>query len=38
MKRKTSRTDGDSGYVLLSRYDGNIALIVAVRRQREIGY
>ena len=29
---------GDSGYVVLYRYDGNIALIVAVRHQREIGY
>ncbi len=38
MKRKTSRTDGDLGDVLLSRYDGKTALIVAVRRQREIGY
>lgn len=29
---------GDSGYVLLYRYDGNTALVVAVRHQREIGY
>ena len=29
---------GDSGYVVLYRYDGKTALIVAVRHQREIGY
>jgi plasmid stabilization system protein ParE len=29
---------GDSGYVALYRYDGETALIVAVRHQREAGY
>jgi len=29
---------GDSGYVLLYRFDGTIAAILAVRHQREVGY
>ena len=29
---------GDSGYVALYRYDGNTAIILAVRHQREAGY
>jgi hypothetical protein len=29
---------GDSGYVALYRYDGETALIVAVRHQKEAGY
>ncbi len=29
---------GDSGYVALYRYDGQTAVIVAVRHQREVGY
>lgn len=29
---------GDSGYVVLYRYDGNTAIILAVRHQREAGY
>jgi plasmid stabilization system protein ParE len=29
---------GDSGYVVLYRYDGNTAIILAVRHQRELGY
>ena len=29
---------GDSGYVALYRYDGQTAVIVAVRHQREAGY
>jgi plasmid stabilization system protein ParE len=29
---------GDSGYVALYHYDGETALIVAVRHQREAGY
>jgi plasmid stabilization system protein ParE len=29
---------GDSGYIALYRYDGETALIVAVRHQREAGY
>lgn len=29
---------GDSGYVVLYRYDGETAVILAVRHQREIGY
>ena len=29
---------GDSGYVLLYRFDGTIAAILAVRHQREAGY
>ena len=29
---------GDSGYVALYRYDGDTAVILAVRHQREIGY
>ena len=29
---------GDSGYVALYRYDGRIAVILAVRHQREVGY
>ena len=29
---------GDSGYVALYHYDGETALVVAVRHQREAGY
>jgi plasmid stabilization system protein ParE len=29
---------GDSGYVVLYRYDGETAVILAVRHQREAGY
>lgn len=29
---------GDSGYIVLYRYDGHTALIVAVRHQKEAGY
>ena len=29
---------GDSGYIALYHYDGNRALIVAVRHQKEVGY
>ena len=29
---------GDSGYVVLYRYDGRNAVILAVRQQREVGY
>lgn len=29
---------GDSGYVALYRYDGKIAMVVAVRHQKEAGY
>ncbi len=29
---------GDSGYIALYRYDGQTAVIVAVRHQREAGY
>ncbi|MDE1998247.1 MAG: type II toxin-antitoxin system RelE/ParE family toxin [Burkholderiales bacterium] len=29
---------GDSGYVALYRYDGDTAVILAVRHQREVGY
>ena len=29
---------GDSGYIALYRFDGQTAVIVAVRHQKEIGY
>lgn len=29
---------GDSGYIVLYRYDGETAVILAVRHQRESGY
>ena len=29
---------GDSGYIVLYRFDGNTAVIVAVRHQKEAGY
>jgi len=29
---------GDSGYIALYRYDGQTALILAVRHQSEVGY
>jgi len=29
---------GDSGYVVLYRFDGQTAVILAVRHQREAGY
>ena len=29
---------GDSGYVALYRYDGQTALILAIRHQKEVGY
>ena len=29
---------GDSGYIALYRYEGEKALIVAVRHQKEVGY
>lgn len=29
---------GDSGYVALYRYEGSVAVILAVRHQREAGY
>ncbi|WP_028301865.1 type II toxin-antitoxin system RelE/ParE family toxin [Oceanospirillum beijerinckii] len=29
---------GSSGYVALYRYDGDIALILAVKHQKEVGY
>ena len=29
---------GDSGYIVLYRYDGQTALIVAVRHQKEVGH
>jgi plasmid stabilization system protein ParE len=29
---------GDSGYIVLYRYDGQNAVIVAVRHQKEVGY
>ncbi|HUW36368.1 MAG TPA: type II toxin-antitoxin system RelE/ParE family toxin [Rhodocyclaceae bacterium] len=29
---------GDSGYVALYRFDGQTAIILAVRHQREVGY
>lgn len=29
---------GDSGYVVLYRHDGQAAVILAVRHQREVGY
>lgn len=29
---------GDSGYIALYRYDGNSAMILAVRHQKEAGY
>ena len=31
-------TFGDSGYLVLYHYDGQSAVIVAVRHQREAGY
>lgn len=29
---------GDNGYIVLYRYDGQTAMIVAVRHQKEVGY
>ena len=29
---------GDSGYIVLYRYDGHVAVILAVRHQKEAGY
>ena len=29
---------GDSGYIALYRYDGQTAVIVALRQQKEVGY
>jgi plasmid stabilization system protein ParE len=29
---------GDSGYIALYRYDGSVAVILAVRHQKEAGY
>lgn len=29
---------GDSGYIVLYHYDGQTAVIVAVRHQKEVGY
>jgi ParE toxin of type II toxin-antitoxin system, parDE len=29
---------GDSGYVVLYRFDGEVAVVLAVRHQREAGY
>ena len=29
---------GDSGYVVLYRFDGDLAVVLAVRHQREAGY
>jgi len=29
---------GDSGYIVLYRYDGKTAVILAVRHQKEVGY
>lgn len=29
---------GDSGYVVLYRYDGQSAVVLAIRHQRELGY
>ena len=29
---------GDSGYIVLYRYDGQTAVIVAVRHQKEVGH
>lgn len=29
---------GDSGYIALYRYDGHVAVILAVRHQKEAGY
>lgn len=29
---------GDSGYIALYRYAGNVATILALRHQREVGY
>ena len=29
---------GDSGYIALYRYDGNTAVVLAVRHQKEAGY
>jgi plasmid stabilization system protein ParE len=29
---------GDSGYIALYRYEGNTAVVVAVRHQKEVGY
>lgn len=29
---------GESGYVVLYRYDGTLAVILAVRHQKEVGY
>jgi plasmid stabilization system protein ParE len=29
---------GDSGYVVMYRFDGNTAVLLAVRHQREAGY
>jgi len=29
---------GDSGYIVLYRYDGNTVVILAVRHQKEAGY
>ena len=29
---------GDSGYVVLYRYEGDSAVVLAVRHQRELGY
>lgn len=29
---------GDTGYIALYRYDGQTAVIVAVRHQKEVGY
>ena len=29
---------GDSGYIALYRYDGQTAVILAVRHQKEVGY
>lgn len=29
---------GDSGYVVLYRYEGQSAVIIAVRHQKEVGY
>ena len=36
--RKWFITFGDSGYVSLYRFDGEAAVILAVRRQHEVGY
>jgi plasmid stabilization system protein ParE len=36
--REWSIEFGDSGYIVLYRWDGRVAVVLAVRHQREVGY